>query len=60
MIDKIQESLTSQQSQLLTLLTSKEQLEKNLKDVTEGILQLKGSISALEYVKTLASPPTTS
>lgn len=53
MTEKLDQSLKSQKEQLSNLLAQREQLEANLKSVNEAIPQLKGAISALEYVKTL-------
>lgn len=56
MLDKINESLTAQREQLLKFLSDQEDLKARLKTTTNAIAQLRGSIAALEYVKTLDTP----
>lgn len=53
MFDKVVKSLESQKVHLSDLLTKRDELEVALKNVSETILQIRGSIAALEYVRGL-------
>lgn len=53
MSEQLDKSLAQQKEQLADLQTKKEQAELALKQLNEAIPQIKGAISALEYVKTL-------
>ena len=52
-VQKIVDSITHQRNQLAELLASKDDLETKLRNTTEAVSQLKGSIAALEYVGSL-------
>ena len=59
MSEKLDQVYEQQKQQFAGLLVSKEELENKLQAAKDAIEQLKGSLAALEYVKTLGlvEPP---
>ena len=53
MLDKLTESIKNVKSQLAEQISLKDQLERQLKEVSESVLTSKGILVGLEYAKSL-------